>query len=108
MAFLREGPVGPQHFYRVGETLPGGGVLREVYRTRILFAREGRLEELTFPQHPLRVGAQPSMSALPSMVYVDSSSGNAAEALSGNQLPDDSPNGVARVETEQPSVIRRR
>jgi hypothetical protein len=47
----------------VGETLPGGGVLREVYRTRIVFARDGRLEELTFPERRLAFSALPSLAA---------------------------------------------
>jgi hypothetical protein len=63
MAFLREGPAAPQHFYRVGDTLPGGGVLREVYRTRIVFAREGRMEELSFPQRGLQFASAPSIAA---------------------------------------------
>lgn len=64
MAFLREGPGAPQHFYRVGDTLPGGGVLREVYRTRIVFARDGRLEDLTFAEHRLAFASAPSLAAL--------------------------------------------
>jgi general secretion pathway protein C len=70
MAFLREGPAAPQRFYRVGETLPGGGVLREVYRTRIVFAREGRMEELAFPERRLAFAAPPSLAAV-SVVSAD-------------------------------------
>jgi hypothetical protein len=64
MAFLREGANAPQHLYRVGEALPGGGVLREVYRTRIVFARNGQMEELSFPERRLAFAPPPSISAL--------------------------------------------
>jgi type II secretory pathway component PulC len=64
IAFLREGPGGPQHLFRVGETLPGGGVLRGIYRARIVFARDGRMEELSFPERHLAFAPPPSLASL--------------------------------------------
>jgi len=54
MAFVREGEGGPQQLYRVGQDLPGGGVLRQVYARSIVFERDGRNEELSFPQGRLQ------------------------------------------------------
>jgi hypothetical protein len=53
--------------------LPGGGVLREVYRARIVFAREGRMEELSFQQHPLQFAGPPSVGAIAALVAAGSS-----------------------------------
>lgn len=41
-------PGGEQRYVRVGGTLPGGGVLRQVQPDRIVFERQGRREALRF------------------------------------------------------------
>jgi general secretion pathway protein C len=124
MAFLREGPGGPQQFYRVGETLPGGGVLREIYSTRIVFAREGRMEELTFPERRLAFAAPPSLASLTRVTYARASFGapavapeddidealrrtpeeqyEAARGVPQWQSPTDLPGGSGAARTESP------
>jgi type II secretory pathway component PulC len=64
MAFVREGEGGPQQLYRVGQSLPGGGVLREVYARSIVFERDGRNEELSFPQIRLQYAERASLGGL--------------------------------------------
>jgi type II secretory pathway component PulC len=64
MAFVREKGGGLQHVYRVGEELPQGAVLRQVYLRRIVFERDGKLEVLSFPESTLRFAARPSLGAL--------------------------------------------
>jgi general secretion pathway protein C len=96
MAFLREGAAAPQHFYRVGDTLPGGGVLREVYRSRIVFARNGRIEELTFPERRLAFAALPSLASLTRVSYARPGFGAPAVAPE-----DDIDDGLRRTPEEQ-------
>ncbi len=44
---------GKEAFYNVGDTLPGGAVLKEVYPNRIVLQRRGRLETLHMPKEPV-------------------------------------------------------
>jgi hypothetical protein len=107
MAFLREGAAAPQHFYRVGDTLPGGGVLREVYRSRIVFGRDGRTEELTFPEHRLQLAPPPTLRAVESAgAYIPAFDGSSGvEGISGNRQPSDFVGGKPPPDAEQASVI---
>ena len=52
---------GKEAFYNVGDTLPGGAVLKEVYPDRIVLQRSGRLETLRMPKEP--VSGAPSSGA---------------------------------------------
>ena len=49
-------PSGNEQFYLVGQALPGGAVLKEVHRQRIVFSRDGRLETLRLPKDSLQGG----------------------------------------------------
>ena len=48
---------GNEQFYLVGQALPGGAVLKEVHRRRIVFSRDGRLETLRLPKESLQGGS---------------------------------------------------
>ncbi len=69
--------------YRVGDTLPGGGLLTEIHQGRVLFLREGVAETLSLPRDPAGVAAasgrampgatvsRPKAPALPGMAVGD-------------------------------------
>ena len=40
---------GQEHFFRVGDELPGGGVIKRITRDGVLVLREGELERLNLP-----------------------------------------------------------
>jgi type II secretory pathway component PulC len=67
MALVREADGAPQRLVHVGEELPGGARLREVYGRRIVFERDGKYEDLAFPENPLHEADPPSMHAVESM-----------------------------------------
>jgi len=67
MAMVRESEGAPQRLVRVGEEMPGGATLRGVYARRIVFEREGKYEELAFPENPLQEADPPSIHAVESM-----------------------------------------
>jgi general secretion pathway protein C len=67
MAMVRESEGAPQKLVRVGEEMPGGATLREVYARRIVFERDGRFEDLAFPENPLQQADPPSIHAVESM-----------------------------------------
>ena len=67
MAMVRESESAPQRLVRVGDELPGGATLREVYARRIVFERDGRYEDLSFPENPLQQAEPPSIHAVESM-----------------------------------------
>lgn len=48
---------GEEHFYHVGDKLPGGGVIKRITSKGLLVAREGALERLTLPQEEIRFEA---------------------------------------------------
>jgi hypothetical protein len=73
MAFVREKGGGLQHVYHVGDALPHGAVLRQVYARRIVFERDGKFEELAFPESTLRFAARPSLGSLAYNPGVDDS-----------------------------------
>ncbi len=50
---------GREAFYRLGDKLPGGAVLREVHEDRIVLQRGGRLETLRMPREEAAKGAVP-------------------------------------------------
>lgn len=50
-------PNGEEHFYHVGDKLPGGGVIKRITPKGVLVAREGALERLTLPQEEIRFEA---------------------------------------------------
>ncbi|CAK0738975.1 general secretion pathway protein C [Gammaproteobacteria bacterium] len=43
---------GSDHFFRVGDPLPGGAVLQEIQPNQVLLARNHRLETLRLPKNP--------------------------------------------------------
>ncbi|RMF13743.1 MAG: hypothetical protein D6758_12690 [Gammaproteobacteria bacterium] len=47
---LIEGPDRRTDFYRTGESLPGGAVLRDIRSDSVVLDRSGRLETLSFPE----------------------------------------------------------
>ncbi|CAK0747124.1 general secretion pathway protein C [Gammaproteobacteria bacterium] len=53
---------GGEHFYRVGESVPGGAVLQEVQPTQVFLARNQRLETLRLPKES-RGGSNPTDTA---------------------------------------------
>jgi len=67
MAMVRESEGAPQRLVRVGEEMPGGATLHEVYARRIVFERDGKYEELAFPENPLQEAEPPSIHAVESM-----------------------------------------
>lgn len=67
MAMLRESEGAPQKLVRVGEEMPGGATLRGVYARRIVFERDGKYEELAFPENPLQEADAPSIHAVESL-----------------------------------------
>lgn len=48
-------PGEPAQVYLVGDTLPGGAVLLDVYEDRVILRRAGQLEVLRLPQHFLEL-----------------------------------------------------
>ena len=61
---------GKEDFYRVGDELPGGAILKEVHPQHIVLSRGGRFETLRLPQQDLQMndgpavpGAMPAPSA---------------------------------------------
>lgn len=71
MAFMAES-TGSQHIFRVGQELPGGGVLRQVYARQVVIERDGHYEELRFPPSSLRFAAPPSLASLDRISYTRS------------------------------------
>jgi general secretion pathway protein C len=67
MAMIRESEGAPQLLVRVGDEMPGGATLREVYAKRIVFERDGKYEDLAFPENPLQQADPPSIHAVESM-----------------------------------------
>lgn len=71
-------PAGKEEFYRVGDQLPGGAVLKEVHPQHIVLSRGDRFETLRLPQQPLQMNAPaqptarpPAMTPMPSAVAPD-------------------------------------
>lgn len=52
-------PAGKEDFYRVGDQLPGGAVLKEVHPQHIVLSRGDRFETLRLPQQALQMNAPP-------------------------------------------------
>lgn len=52
-------PAGKEEFYKVGDPLPGGAVLKEVHPQHIVLGRDDRFETLRLPQQALQMGAVP-------------------------------------------------
>ena len=55
---IRTEPLHEEAFW-VGDTLPGGGVIKRITRDGVLMRRQGSLERLTLPKNELRFEASP-------------------------------------------------
>lgn len=74
-------PGGKEEFYKVGDQLPGGAVLKEVRPQHIVLARGDRFETLSLPQQALQMGAppQPATTVAPMPAGVAPDSGQALQ-----------------------------
>src|SRR3569832_895976 len=52
-------PAGKEDFYRVGDQLPGGAILKEAHPQHIVLSRGDRFETLRLPQQALQMNAPP-------------------------------------------------
>lgn len=82
--------------YRVGDTLPGGGLLTEIHQGRVLFLREGVTESLSLPRDPSiqtsstarsTPASRPGAPALPGMGMTDMSQIGKIGPISPNIAP---------------------
>ena len=84
--------------YRVGDTLPGGGLLKEIHQGRVLFLREGVAESLSLPRDPANAPAvssratpnaafRPKAPALPGMAVSDMSQIGKIGSIAPNIAP---------------------
>lgn len=62
---LVEGPDQQTQVYRIGDNLPGNAILRAIYPTRVVIERNGRLENLYFPEQDDSSAAIPVYQDIP-------------------------------------------
>lgn len=48
---------GQEHFFHIGDELPGGGVIKRITEEGVLIARDGELERLSLPKQTLKFEA---------------------------------------------------
>jgi general secretion pathway protein C len=71
---------GATHLYKVGQQMPDGGILREVHRTAVLVAYDGRVDILYLPrQAGAALAAGPPLQASTAAVAVEADDGSKPE-----------------------------
>lgn len=71
---LIEGPDRDTDYYKPGDTLPGDAVLKQVHADRVVLDRNGRFENLYFPEEFAAVSFDSAADSIPQEeVYSDSS-----------------------------------
>ena len=71
-------PRGKEEIYAVGDPLPGGAKLSEIYPDRIILERNGRFETLRLPRDRTQSGPAPSGNRSASLSVTSGSAGKAA------------------------------